>query len=81
MPVCYVEQQRGVYSALMDEAVKSVKDIAVLAASELKLAEELIQLHKPLKTITALMSSETFPFCVNDPPTEENVTQIYGTKT
>ncbi|XP_056237759.1 E3 SUMO-protein ligase ZBED1-like [Seriola aureovittata] len=54
----YVEQQPAV---LMDEAVKAVKDVAILTASELKLAEELIQPLKPLKTITALMSTETSP--------------------
>ncbi len=35
--------------------------MAVLTDSEQKLAEELIQLLKPLKTVTTLTSSETTP--------------------
>lgn len=46
----------------MDKNVKrNVKDIAVLSDSELKLAEEMINLLKPLKTITTLLSTETTP--------------------
>ncbi|KAL0194792.1 hypothetical protein M9458_008364, partial [Cirrhinus mrigala] len=59
----YLEQQPAIYSAvLMDKNVKkNVKDIAVLSDSELKLAEEMINLLKPLKTITTLLSTETTP--------------------
>ncbi|KAJ8356661.1 hypothetical protein SKAU_G00194550 [Synaphobranchus kaupii] len=58
----YVEQQPAIYAALLDKGVKkSAKDMAMLTDSEQKLAEELIQLLKPLKTVTTLMSSETTP--------------------
>lgn len=57
-----VEQQPAICSAVLDKAVrKSVKDIAMLTDSELKLAEELIELLNRLKTMTTLMSSETSP--------------------
>ncbi|KAG9342147.1 hypothetical protein JZ751_017147 [Albula glossodonta] len=58
----YVEQLPAIYPAVLDKAVKkSAKDIAMLTDSELKLAEELIQLLSPLKTMTDLLSSETSP--------------------
>ncbi|XP_057181407.1 E3 SUMO-protein ligase ZBED1-like [Triplophysa rosa] len=58
----YLEQQPAIYSALMDKNIKkNVKDIAVLSDSELTLAEEMIQLLKPLKTTTTLLSTETAP--------------------
>ena len=58
----YLEQQASIYSALMDKDVrKSVKDIAVLTDSEVKLAEDLTKILKPLKNVTTLMSTETSP--------------------
>uniref|UniRef100_A0AAQ6A8D6 BED-type domain-containing protein n=1 Tax=Amphiprion ocellaris TaxID=80972 RepID=A0AAQ6A8D6_AMPOC len=58
----YIEQQAAVYSALLDKNLKTVaKDVAMLTDDEQKLAEELIKLLKPLKTVTTLMSSETTP--------------------
>ncbi|XP_078018496.1 E3 SUMO-protein ligase ZBED1-like [Epinephelus lanceolatus] len=58
----YVEQQPAIYSAILDKAVKkSVRDISMLTDSELKLAEELIQLLNPLKKMTTLMNSESTP--------------------
>ncbi|XP_053177226.1 E3 SUMO-protein ligase ZBED1-like [Scomber japonicus] len=57
-----LEQQPAIYSALLDKAVKkSAKDMSMLTDSELKLAEELIQLLNPLKKMTTLMSSESTP--------------------
>ena len=58
----YLEQQASIYSALMDKDVrKNVKDIAVLTDSEVKLAEDLTKIPKPLKNVTTLMSTETSP--------------------
>lgn len=58
----YLEQPPAIYSALMDKNVKkNVKDIAVLSDSELRPAKEMINLLKPLKTITTLLSTETTP--------------------
>lgn len=52
----------AIYSAILDKAVKkSVRDISMLTDSELKLAEELIQLLNHLKKMTTLMSSESTP--------------------
>lgn len=58
----YTEQQPAIYSALLDTDLKlTVKNITMLNDSEQKLAEELIQVLTPLKTVTTLMSSETTP--------------------
>ncbi|XP_053180810.1 E3 SUMO-protein ligase ZBED1-like [Scomber japonicus] len=58
----YVEQQPAIFSAMVDKAVKNRgKDMAMLTDSELKLAEDLIQLLNPLKKMTTLMSSESTP--------------------
>ncbi len=57
----FTEQQPAIYSALLDKHMKkSIKDISMLTDSDQKLAE-LIQLFKPLKTVTTLMSSVTTP--------------------
>jgi len=57
----YVEQQPAIYSALtMDKNLRShVTGIAMLTDGEQKMAEQLIEVLKPLKTVTTLMSSET----------------------
>lgn len=53
----YVEQQAASYSALMDKHVKkNVRDIRVLTDCEAKQAEDLVEILKPLKTVTTLMS-------------------------
>lgn len=58
----YVEQQPAIYSALLDKDLKSInKNMALLSDEEQGLAEQLIKLLKPLKTVTTLMSSETTP--------------------
>ncbi|KAK7915973.1 hypothetical protein WMY93_011734 [Mugilogobius chulae] len=58
----YVEQQAAVYSALLDKDLKTMtKNLAMLTDDEQRMAEDLIQLLKPLKTVTTLMSSETSP--------------------
>ncbi|XP_052408630.1 E3 SUMO-protein ligase ZBED1-like [Carassius gibelio] len=49
-------------TTLLDKDLKlSVKNVTMLNDSEQKLAEELIQVLTPLKTVTTLMSSETTP--------------------
>lgn len=60
----YVEQQPAIYSALtMDKNLRSHlnMDMAMLTDTEQKMAEQLIEVLKPLKTVTTLMSSETTP--------------------
>lgn len=60
----YVEQQPAIYSALTtDKTLRSHinKDTAMLTDDEQKMAEQLNEVLKPLKAVTALMSSETTP--------------------
>ena len=55
----YIEQQVAVYSALADKSIK--KDISALSEQDVRLAEDVIQVLKPLKTITTLMCTESMP--------------------
>ncbi|XP_063049938.1 E3 SUMO-protein ligase ZBED1-like isoform X1 [Engraulis encrasicolus] len=58
----YVEQQAAIYSAVTDKDMKKkTKDIILLNDGETKLAEGLIEVLKPLKNVTTLMSTETSP--------------------
>ncbi|RXN15602.1 zinc finger BED domain-containing 1-like protein [Labeo rohita] len=58
----YLEQQAAVFSALTDKSVKkSIKDIVTLSDDDVKLAEDVVQVLKPLKTVTTLMSTEQIP--------------------
>ncbi|XP_049320146.1 E3 SUMO-protein ligase ZBED1-like [Astyanax mexicanus] len=58
----YVEQQAALYSAVTDKNMKKkAKDISLLTDSETKLTEGLIDVLKPLKNVTTLMSTETSP--------------------
>ncbi|KAJ8332785.1 hypothetical protein SKAU_G00416810 [Synaphobranchus kaupii] len=58
----YLEQQAAVYSALTDKSLKkNVKDIVTLSDADVRAAEEILQVLKPLKTVTTLMSPETAP--------------------
>ncbi|KAF3842706.1 hypothetical protein F7725_001555 [Dissostichus mawsoni] len=54
----YLEQQSAVYSAL--SALKN-KDIANLTDQEVRVAENMIEIMKPLKTVTTILSTETAP--------------------
>ncbi|KAK1904112.1 Zinc finger BED domain containing protein 1 [Dissostichus eleginoides] len=54
----YLEQQSPVYSAL--SALKN-KDIANLTVQEVRVAENLIEIMKPLKTVTTILNTETAP--------------------
>lgn len=56
----YLEQQAAVYSALTEKALKN-KDIATLSDQDVRMAEDIIEVLKPLKTTTTLMSTETTP--------------------
>ncbi|KAK7934311.1 hypothetical protein WMY93_005207 [Mugilogobius chulae] len=55
----YLEQQAAVYSALTEKALKKNKDINTLNDQDVVMAEELLDVLKPLKTITTLMSTES----------------------
>uniref|UniRef100_A0A8C9WTI1 HAT C-terminal dimerisation domain-containing protein n=1 Tax=Sander lucioperca TaxID=283035 RepID=A0A8C9WTI1_SANLU len=58
----YLEQQAAIYSALTDKTLKkNVKDIITLSDDNVRVAEEVLQVLKPLKTVTSLLSTETSP--------------------
>lgn len=58
----FLEQQAAVFSALTDNSVKkNVKSIVTLSDNDVKLAEDVVQVLKPLKTITTLMSTDLMP--------------------
>ncbi|XP_055004637.1 E3 SUMO-protein ligase ZBED1-like [Boleophthalmus pectinirostris] len=56
----YLEQQAAIYSALAERNVRT-KDITNLSDQELSCAENIVEVMKPLKTITAVISTETSP--------------------
>lgn len=72
----YLEQQAAVYSALTEKALK--KNINPLSDQDVRVAEEVIEVLKPLKTVTTIMSTETTPSVSmilplkSMEPTEEN---------
>lgn len=58
----YIEQQAAVYSAMTDKGVKkNVKDVVTLSKNDVRLAENVIIVLKPLKTVTTLMCTESSP--------------------
>lgn len=58
----YLEQQAAVFSALTDKSVKkNIKDVVTLSDDDVKLAEDVVQVLKPLKIVTTLMSTEQIP--------------------
>ncbi|KAL3969495.1 Arf-GAP with GTPase, ANK repeat and PH domain-containing protein 2 [Sarotherodon galilaeus] len=58
----YLEQQTAIYSALTDKTLKkNVRDIVTLSDDDVRVAEEVLQLLKPLKAVTTLLSTETAP--------------------
>lgn len=58
----YLEQQAAVYSALTEKDVKkSVKDLITLSDQDVTVLEDVVQVLKPMKTVTTLLSSEQQP--------------------
>lgn len=58
----YLEQQAAVFTALTDGSIKkNIKDIVTLSDADMKLAKDVVQVLKPLKMITTLMSTEQTP--------------------
>ncbi|XP_039456235.1 E3 SUMO-protein ligase ZBED1-like [Oreochromis aureus] len=58
----YLEQQTAIYSALTDKTLKkNVRDIITLSDEDVRVAEEVLQLLKPLKVVTTMLSTETAP--------------------
>ncbi|CAI5677365.1 unnamed protein product [Oreochromis niloticus] len=56
------EGRRAIYSALTDKTLKkNVRDIITLSDEDVRVAEEVLQLLKPLKVVTTLLSTETAP--------------------
>ncbi|XP_073721603.1 E3 SUMO-protein ligase ZBED1-like [Misgurnus anguillicaudatus] len=59
----YLEQQVAIYSALTDNTVKNKHDGSGsrLSDQEVSFAESVVNIMKPLKTITTILSTETTP--------------------
>ncbi|KAK0145655.1 Zinc finger BED domain-containing protein 1 [Merluccius polli] len=58
----YLEQQAAIFSALTDKALKkNIRDIVTLSDDDVKVAEEVLQVLKPLKMVTALLSTASAP--------------------
>ncbi|KAL0202013.1 hypothetical protein M9458_000031 [Cirrhinus mrigala] len=58
----YLEQQAAVFSALTDRSIKrNIKDIVTLSDEDVKLAEDIIQVLKPMKMVATLLSTEQLP--------------------
>lgn len=58
----YLEQQAAVFAALTDGSLKKkIKEVVTLSDTDVQLADDVVQVLKPLKTITILMSSEKMP--------------------
>ncbi|XP_073795657.1 E3 SUMO-protein ligase ZBED1 isoform X3 [Danio rerio] len=58
----YLEQQAAVFSALTDKTIRrNIKDTVTLSDEDVKLAEDIIQVLKPLKMVTTLLSTEQLP--------------------
>ncbi|KAJ8356524.1 hypothetical protein SKAU_G00193180 [Synaphobranchus kaupii] len=75
----YLEQQAAVYSALTDKTLKkNIKDIVTLS-DDVKVAEEVLQVLKPLKMVATLLSTETAP-SVHVPTSENKDSPIHGPK-
>ena len=55
-------EQAAVFSAFTDRSVKkNIKDIVTLFDTDVKLAEDVVQVLKPLKLITTLMNTDQIP--------------------
>lgn len=57
----YLEQQAAVYSALTEKTLKKHKDINTLSDQDVRMAEVVIEVLKPLKNVTPLICTETTP--------------------
>ncbi|XP_034023290.1 zinc finger BED domain-containing protein 1-like [Thalassophryne amazonica] len=58
----YLEQQAAVYSALTEKDVKkNAKDLITLSDQDVTVLEDVVEVLKPMKTITTLLSSEQQP--------------------
>ena len=58
----YLEQQSAIYATLLSKDIKkNAKDIITLSDSDVKLAEELVNVLKPLETVTTIMCDEHAP--------------------
>ena len=56
----YLEQQAAIYSALTEKTLRK-ENIITLSDDDVRVAEEVLQVLKPLKTVTSLLSTETSP--------------------
>jgi hypothetical protein len=76
----HLEQQAAVYSALTDKTLKKHKDIVTLSGDGVEVAEEVLQVLKPLKMVTTLLSTETALSVSMILPPENKDSTIYGPK-
>lgn len=59
---CYLEQQAAVFATLTTKEVKkNVKELVTLSDEDVANAEDVIQVLKPLKTLTTMLCSEQMP--------------------
>lgn len=64
------------WSISLPSTWRAVKDVTMLTANEMKLADELIQILKLLRTVRALMKAEITPVSTII-PLQENDAQIH----
>ncbi|XP_060072932.1 zinc finger BED domain-containing protein 4-like [Ylistrum balloti] len=58
----FLEQQPAVYATLTEKDIKkNLKEVVTLSDTDISLAEELVDVLKPLKTITTIMCEEKSP--------------------
>ncbi len=57
----YTEEQAAMYSALTEKTFKNKEQITHLSEQEVSTAECAVEIMKPLKMITTILSTETTP--------------------
>ena len=77
----YLEQQPAIYATLLSKDIKkNAKDIITLSDSDVKLAEELVNVLKPLKTVTTIMCDEHAPTVSVIHPMREMLMRAFADK-
>ena len=59
---------------------KNINDIVTLSDDDMKVAEEVLKVLKPLNVLTTLLRTESIPICVYDPSSENKDSTIHGLK-
>ena len=76
----HLEQQAAVCSALTDKTLEKHKANVTLSDDDAKVAEEVLQVLKPLEPVTTLLSTETALSVSMILPPENKDSTIYGPK-